>query len=432
MGKPKPKTKTAQLILRLLKTASKKEKLEILADLYADEIAFNVFYHALNPYWTYGVQPAKVVEIKTASQAKHIDEALQFQWPKMKELLERLATRQLTGMAAKKAAANFGDAAPIMQRILKKDLRCGVHAKTINERYSGFIPTFEVALADEGLVIVDGQIVQGRELLQFPMWAEPKYDGIRTLAIIDMTEGIQLFSRYGREFENYPNITQVLAQHEPFAGLVLDGEVFGATFDDVAEVAHTKDGRDDAKLSYCVWDCMKVDEFRSQGCKRPLWERQKMLAEAMVGCPARVSQTPGCLVQDHEPLLTLFKQMRDSGYEGLILKPLDSMYSYKRSKDWIKVKEMFTDEFKVVGFNVGKGKYSKTLGALVISVGKVNVEVGSGFTDADRKDIWQNRKDYLGRVVEVKYQEKTKLKADGTGGSLRFPTFLRWRPDVNC
>lgn len=430
------KTKTAQLIHRLAKTKSAKEKNEILGDLKNDTLAFNVFYFALNPYWTYGVQPPKVVEIKTVKQAKHIDSSLEVQWPKMRELLGRLATRQLTGTAARKAALNFGDAAPIMQRILKKDLRCGVHAKTVNDRYPDFIPTFEVALADEGLVIIGGQIVKGRELLQFPVWAEPKYDGIRTIAVYDVQEGLRFFSRYGREFENYPKIKKAIeARYNELGNMMLDGEVFGETFDDVTEVAHTKSGKDDSKLQYRVWDCMLIEEFRKRTCKRPLWERQKMLAEALVGCDARVQQSPGCLIQSEEQLMQVFAQVRGDGYEGLILKPLDSQYSYRRSKDWIKVKEMLTGEYEVIGFVVGKGKYAKVLGALQVEVefngGKTVVEVGSGFTDAQRKEIWKNKKKYQGKIVEVKFQEKTKLKADGTGGSLRFPTFVRWRPDLD-
>jgi len=234
------------------------------------------------------------------------------------------------------------------------------------------------------------------------------------------------YSRKGKRFENYPHLAKAINQFEVFTGLMLDGEVFGKTFDDVTTVAHTKSGKDDKDLMYRVWDCMRVDEFSGGSCSRPLWERQKMLAEALAAVTPycdRIQQAPGVLINDEKQLLQVFRDVRADGYEGLILKPLDGMYSYKRSRDWIKVKEMFTDEFKVVGFNKGKGKYAKCLGALVVRVGEVNVEVGSGFTDKQRVGIWAERKVFLGAMCEVKYQEKTK------DGSLRFPTFLRWRPD---
>jgi len=417
-------TSVAQQIFRLGKTTKKLEKVEIAKKLKGDEVAEQVVYHALNPYWTYGVLPKKIQEIPSIAAAKKLDTALTKKWPKIREVLNSLINRDLTGTAARESVESFGPAAPIVERILAKDLRCGAHVSTFNEAMGrNWLLTFDVALADEGIVIIGGKIVQNVDI-DYPIWAEPKYDGIRTIAVNASNEGLKLFSRKGKEFENFKHTAQAILANDALQGMMLDGEVFGATFDAATTVAHTKKGKDDKALMYRVWDCMLVDEFRERRCERPLWERQKMLGELLQNATSsKVMQAPGCLIQNEDHLLQVFANLRAEGYEGVILKPLDSMYSYKRSKDWIKVKEMFADEFMVTGFHVGKGKYAKTLGALVIRVGKVNVEVGSGFTDAQRKDIWKNRKKYLGTMVEVKYQEKTK------DGSLRFPTFLRWRPD---
>jgi DNA ligase 1 len=422
------RTHIAEIIFRLSKTTSKKEKVEIAKKIKGDTIAEEVVYHALNPYWTYGVQPKKMREIKDLKAAKHIDVALQTQWLGFRETLNKLMSRELTGNAAR-AAVEYGNAAQwIICRILKKDLRCGAHISTFNEAMgTHWIPTFDVALADEGFVIIDGKIVQSVDI-EYPIWAEPKYDGIRTIALFDTDDGVKLFSRKGKEFENFPHIKDAIERsYNGFGNMMLDGEVFGQTFDDVTTVAHTKSGKDDKDLMYRVWDCMLVNEFTEGSCEKELWKRQQMLAGAIADMHpdvvGRVQQAPGCIINNEKQLLQVFKDVRADGYEGLILKPLDGMYAYKRSRDWIKVKEMFTDEFKVVGFNKGTGKYSKCLGALVIRVGEVNVEVGSGFTDKQRVGIWKERKVFLGAMCEVKYQEKTK------DGSLRFPTFLRWRPD---
>jgi DNA ligase-1 len=51
------------------------------------------------------------------------------------------------------------------------------------------------------------------------------------------------------------------------------------------------------------------------------------------------------------------------------------------------------------------------------------VNVGSGFDDATRQEIWNNRNDIIGRVVEVKYKEISKDKNDGLE-SLQFPIFV--------
>ena len=75
----------------------------------------------------------------------------------------------------------------------------------------------------------------------------------------------------------------------------------------------------------------------------------------------------------------------------------------------------------------GTGKYVGMLGALICDYKDNVVRVGSGLTDKQRKEIWQNRFKYLDTIVEISYFEETK---DSTGKkSLRFPTFKDFRPD---
>lgn len=67
----------------------------------------------------------------------------------------------------------------------------------------------------------------------------------------------------------------------------------------------------------------------------------------------------------------------------------------------------------------GTGKYAGMLGALIVDNGKAEVEVGSGFTDAERREFWENPPE----CIEIKYQEEL------PSGSLRFPVFVRARDD---
>ena len=82
-----------------------------------------------------------------------------------------------------------------------------------------------------------------------------------------------------------------------------------------------------------------------------------------------------------------------------------------------------SDEFKIIDFEEGDGKYKGTLGKVIVDVNGVAVGVGSGWTDADRSEIWGNKDKYLGNLIEVRYQEKTK------DNSLRFPTVKGFRID---
>ena len=95
----------------------------------------------------------------------------------------------------------------------------------------------------------------------------------------------------------------------------------------------------------------------------------------------------------------------------------------KSRKPFIEVSLEITDVEEGTGKNVGR------LGALVCSGvddGKeIVVNVGSGFTDDDRIEFWNNRATLPGQIVEVRADAITQNQ-DGTY-SLRFPRFLRFR-----
>jgi DNA ligase-1 len=81
---------------------------------------------------------------------------------------------------------------------------------------------------------------------------------------------------------------------------------------------------------------------------------------------------------------------------------------------------------KIIGFEEGTGRLQGTLGAILIDYKGNEVKVGSGYSDQDRKYIWDNKDSLLGRVIEVQYFEETQNQKDD-GLSLRFPVFLRIR-----
>ena len=99
------------------------------------------------------------------------------------------------------------------------------------------------------------------------------------------------------------------------------------------------------------------------------------------------------------------------------------------------MKRFYDADCRVVGFYNGRKKtrLENTLGGLIV-VGftedgtRVECNVGSGFSDELRNEIWNNQKNWLGRTVVIKYQEVSKSKSKEVA-SLRFPTFERDRDD---
>jgi len=109
-----------------------------------------------------------------------------------------------------------------------------------------------------------------------------------------------------------------------------------------------------------------------------------------------------------------------SQYEGLV---------FRRSADDLgatvyRQKQIITDDLVCDGFIEGMGKFAGTLGAIrAHTKDNVLIDVGGGFTDSQRREIWDNQDLYLGKTFEVE------ARARFESGSLRHPNFIKWRTD---
>jgi DNA ligase-1 len=119
-----------------------------------------------------------------------------------------------------------------------------------------------------------------------------------------------------------------------------------------------------------------------------------------------------------------FGNVISKGGEGVILKDIDSGYFFgKRNDRMLKIKEEVTKDLQVVGMVKGEGKYSDTLGALLVRDKNGITHTISGMTDGQRELWWENPLLIQGKVVEVKAMKEL------PDGSLREPRFKCIRED---
>src|SRR6185369_8678652 len=119
----------------------------------------------------------------------------------------------------------------------------------------------------------------------------------------------------------------------------------------------------------------------------------------------------------------LFQQVRtgQNPYtdEGIVIHPATGKP--------MKSKIMDEHDVYIRGFVPGKGKYmNRGVGTFVYShtpKGKIMGEVGTGFSDALREDMWKNQDAYLGRVAKVRSQDKL------PSGALRAPALISLHED---
>jgi DNA ligase-1 len=361
-------------------------------------------------------------------------------WTNFAELAEALYKRKLTGHAARDAIELAMSVATTDQwngfyrRILIKDLRCGMSEKTVNKVAKEFpqykVPVFECMLAHDG-ANHEKKLV-GRKLI------EPKLDGVRCITIVDHeNKTVTQYSRNGKVLENFTHITDALSNFIDEFGrsFVLDGEVMSADFQQLMTQLNRKSDVEAGDARLALFDIIPLVEFKQGQSIQGQRRRSNMLktfAKIFEQCYCDiVTQTEVELGTEEGD--AQFKAYNldaiEKGYEGIMIKDIDTVYQCKRSHAWLKQKPFIEVTLEVVDVEEGTGRNEGRLGAIVcegMDDGRmVRVNCGSGFSDANRDSFWSSRSNVIGQLVEVRADAVTQNQ-DGTY-SLRFPRFKTFR-----
>jgi DNA ligase-1 len=338
-------------------------------------------------------------------------ETIESMWPVIKEVLEQLATGH--GDAARKEMLHTvlrdlrRDDADLLTCVVRKDLKAGITATTINKVFNNLIPLFGIMKASQ---FKDN-------LWRSDLMGSVKLDGYRCL----VRDG-ELLSSGGFPILGADHILRAL---EAVEGYSFDGEIMvpGMNFQEGGGAIRSAKVTPDAKLF--VFDF--IDEPTM-----PFSHRYALL-EALAdrqGWSFSLDKPSTITVVRHraftsiEEMYHIFNKALYKGYEGLVLKDPNSKYELKRSKSWLKVKNVLDEDCEIVGFYEGEGKYAGMLGGITVlrKNGYIS-KVGGGFSDDQRYTLWHNHEAYSGKMVEVHYMEDT------PDGDFRHARFKRFRPD---
>lgn len=255
---------------------------------------------------------------------------------------------------------------------------------------------------------------------------EPKLDGVRVIAKVSVNGQVQFFSRNGRLLTMFdhlvgPLFTAVETLVKKQGHVMVDGEMLSGTkFEDIGGAIHRK-GHTETDARLHVFFSMPWQRFRYGADDLTQFNRIELLENRWTEVDG-VVRVPYTFVTADTMVTAANESYVEEGYEGVMVKQIHTPYGGRRSYDWMKVKAQDTVDVRVVSLEKGKGKYSKTLGKLVVDHKGTLVGV-SGMTDAQRDEWWQNPKRIVGKIIEVKYQHETDK------GSLRHPRFVRVRND---
>lgn len=296
-----------------------------------------------------------------------------------------------------------------------------MNANEISEMPIGFRP----------MLAADAEL----DKLRYPLLASAKLDGVRAI----VRNGIVL----SRSLKPIPNdyAQKTLGCFEGFDGELIVGSPTSKTvYRDTVSCVMSHD-KTDYELRYYVFDHVR----------NPTERYHNRLLTVRKHSPTKIDNViihPQHIVTCTSTLLALEKKLLAQGYEGLILRDPNAPYKFGRSTVregfLLKLKRFVDAEFEVVGFEermhngneatideLGRTKRSsheanKTgrgdLGALVLRHPEgFTFNVGTGFTDQERAEIWNAPDAYIGRRAKIKYF------AIGMKDAPRHPVFLGWR-----
>lgn len=413
------------LVKDLNKTNSNNDKKKVLKN-YDSEIIRKFFVYVYSPYKQYYVTSKNLR--KKINLIKDVDKDLT-----LFELLDKLDNREITGHEAISTINGFienhKNYANLIYKIIDRNLETRANAKLINAVYDDVIPEFSVQLANK--------FDDYKEKINFENqdWiASRKMDGLRLLAI-PFKNGYRLFSRKGKEFESLNVLKSSLdSLFNEWKNYVIDGEVclvdengkedFSSIMREIRRKNHTISN---PRLK--VFDLIPVEDFNEKYGKTVFSERIKLLQafNSDVENNSNIDVLEQTSLKSEEGLKEMMQLASDNNWEGLILHNGRSPYEGKRSKNLLKIKSFFENEYVVKNVIFGDFRLIKNgkevtenlLSAVEIDHKGYTVKVGSGFTLDEREYYRNNPNELIGKVITVIYFEESHDREGNI--SLRFP-----------
>jgi DNA ligase D-like protein (predicted ligase) len=278
-----------------------------------------------------------------------------------------------------------------------------------------------------------------QERFSDPDWIfERKLDGIRCIAIRDGGP-VRLLSRNDLSLNGrFPGVAEAL-DAQANSRFAIDGEVVAFEH---GQTSFQRLGHPGAAIVYYVFDVLWLDGRDVRGL--PLRERKALLRDALSFDEGAIRLT----AYRNEAGEAMFEEACKSGWEGVIAKRADSVYTPSRSRDWLKFKCDQGQELVIGGFTAPRGSREE-FGALLVGVYDPSGElryagkVGTGFDRATLRSLGSQLRALTReespfadapRFRDATWVEPSLVGQIGfaewtTAGRLRHPRFLGLRDD---
>ena len=259
-------------------------------------------------------------------------------------------------------------------------------------------------------------------------YIQPKLDGVRCL--------FTKHGAYSRNDKKFINLAHIELALIPFfkdnPDVVLDGELYNHKlkndFEKIISLVRkqkpTEEDRRNAQhlVQFHVYDFFSSSHNINYGkyiVRKKVLENYSMPHGSFYD--AQIKYVPTYRVHKHEEALNMhYDAFLSNGYEGSILRDGSALYKHGRSYGLMKFKDFSDAEATIVGYEIGQGKRTGTLGKFLMmddDGNRFGCPPGKGYNYKDMAAMLKNIDNYIGQRATFTYFQRT------NAGSYRHPLF---------
>ena len=264
--------------------------------------------------------------------------------------------------------------------------------------------------------------------IKWPCYCQPKLDGLRSISIKENNQ-VTLWFRSGKQVKTMKHIEEALNKVMQ-NGEIWDGELYihnedfnklgGSIRKDV-----NLDFETAKKVEYHIYDFPRIQVgINLMKEDTPYKWRLEAFNKRKLEHPLVAVETT--VINNEDEMKELFSKYIEQEYEGVIIRQIAMPYEQRRSYNLLKYKEFDDAEFKIVGYEEGRGQLAGAVGSFICQLPD-----GQTFkAKLKGKDVtnllvqyFKNPKLFMGKQLTVQYQG---LSKDGVP---RFPVGKSLRMD---
>ncbi len=265
------------------------------------------------------------------------------------------------------------------------------------------------------------------------VYVQPKLDGWRCIARLQ-GDKVVLTTNNGKQYPWFENLRKEIANFVKNRNCLdgLDGEIYSHSLDfkticSMSILARTNPHPLENQINLTVFDLVDLSGKKTQD------ERFALMKALFSKRPANTSCIKVCTtktISSFEQVKTFHDDFFQKGYEGVIIRSRDLMYTDKRSLKMRKYKNFTDREYCIVNVEKDKGVDDEYF-VWVCEDPDIKDKNGENITfkakptglREDRRYWYNNHCEYLGKMLTVKFQEYT------AEGIPRFPVAVGIRED---